>query len=167
MRRLLPRSALLPPTASIKVTLREDPGGKKRKKTVYESCWAQRSPGTTLETVSHWTSRHHVRCVGRPRRSRGHGRVGTASVILPGKKVHASAYALRRHKGLCRRRPAIEAGHRSFEKQPPMGEKYFKGFVGGGSSALLAGANLNLLLSVIVGYFSSCCWALSLLEPFR
>ena len=127
MRRLLLRSALLPPTASIQVTLREDPGGKKRKKTVHESRRDQRSTGITLEAVAHWTSWHHVRCVGRSRRSRGHGRVGTASVILPGKKIHAGAYALRRHKGLCRRRPAIEAGHRSSAKRPPMGKNYLKG----------------------------------------
>jgi hypothetical protein len=40
---------------------------------------------------------------------RGHGPVGGAAVMIPGKKVHPSADALRRHQTLCKRRSAIEA----------------------------------------------------------
>jgi hypothetical protein len=52
-------------------------------------------------------------CMGRDQGDRGHGPVGGAAVSMPGKKAHASAYALRRHPTLCKRCSAIEAmiGH--------------------------------------------------------
>jgi hypothetical protein len=45
--------------------------------------------------------------------NRGHGQVSGGAVMIPGKKVHASADALRRHQTLCKRRSGIEAiiGH--------------------------------------------------------
>jgi transposase, IS5 family len=86
---------------------------------------------------------------------RGHGPVGSTTVIILGKKAHASAYALRRHKTLCKRRSAIEAIIGHLKSDHRMGRNYLKGSIGDSNNALLAGMGFNfmLLLREIIGYF--------------
>jgi transposase, IS5 family len=114
---------------------------------------------TALDQVAQWTGRRYERVLV-DQGYRGHGDVGEASVIMPGKKVHASAYALRRHKMLCKRRSAVEAiiGHLKSEYR--MGRNYLKGSIGDRNNALLAGMgfNLGLLLREIGGYFFAFLW---------
>jgi transposase, IS5 family len=62
----------------------------------------------TLDQVAQWTGWRYKRVLV-DKGYRGHGQVGGSAVIIPGKKAHASAYALRRHKSCCKRRSAIEA----------------------------------------------------------
>ena len=75
--------------------------------------------------------------------------------MIPGKKAHASAYALRRHKTLCKRRAAIEAMIGHLKSEHRLGRNYLKGSVGDTHIALLAGMgfNLMLLLRELVGDF--------------
>jgi transposase, IS5 family len=63
---------------------------------------------TTLDQVAHWTGQRYARVLV-DKVYRGHGQVGGSAVIIPGKKAHASAYALRRHTRCCKHRSAIEA----------------------------------------------------------
>jgi transposase, IS5 family len=55
-----------------------------------------------LDQVAPWTGRRYERVLV-DKGYRGHGQVGGSAVIIPGKKAHASAYALRRHIGDARR----------------------------------------------------------------
>ena len=85
-----------------------------------------------------------------------HGQVGGSAVIMPGRKAHASAYALRRHKQCCEHRSAIEAMIGHLKSDHGMGRNYLKGSIGDSNNALLArmGFNLLLLLRAITGNFS-------------
>ena len=60
-------------------------------------------------------------------------------VIIPGKQRHGSDYVLRRHKQLCKRRPAIEVVIRHRKSEQKMGRNDLKGSVGDRKNALLAG----------------------------
>jgi hypothetical protein len=51
---------------------------------------------TALDAVARWTGQRYARVLV-DKGYRGHGQVGGSAVIIPGKKVHASAYTLRRH----------------------------------------------------------------------
>jgi transposase, IS5 family len=86
---------------------------------------------------------------------RGYGPVGGAVVMTPGKKVHASADALRRHKTLCKRRSAIEAILGHLKSDHSMGSNYLKERAGDTHHVLLAGmgCNLMLLLSAWADHF--------------
>jgi transposase, IS5 family len=66
----------------------------------------------TLDPVAQWTGRRYE-LVWVEKGYRGHAQVGSTTVSMPGKKVHASTYALRRHQTLCKRHSAIEVmiGH--------------------------------------------------------
>jgi transposase, IS5 family len=70
---------------------------------------------------------------------RGHGPVGDAEVMIPGKKVHPSADALRRHQTLCKRRSAIEAILGHLKSDHSMGSNYLKGRAGDTHHALVVG----------------------------
>ena len=109
---------------------------------------------TALDEVAHWTGQRYARVLV-DKGYRGHGQVGGSAVIIPGKKVHASAYALRRHKSCCKRRSAIEAIISHLKSDHRMGRNYLKGRIGDTNNALLAGMgfNLMLLLREIVGSF--------------
>jgi transposase, IS5 family len=101
---------------------------------------------------------------------RGHGPVGDSAVMIPGKKVHPSADALRRHQTLCKRRSAIEAIIGHLKSDHRMGSNYLKGRAGDTHHALLAGmgCNLMLLLSAWGGYFLAVMlWAFFSLIPRR
>ena len=94
---------------------------------------------------------------------RGHSQVDGSAVIMPGKKVHASAYARRRHKTLCKRRSSIEAMISHLKSGHRMDINYLKGTIGDTTNALLSGmgCNLMLLLREWVGNFLSILfWAL-------
>ena len=98
---------------------------------------------------------------------RGQGQVGSSAVIIPGKKIHVSAYALRRHKTLCKRRSAIEAMIGHLKSDHRMGRNYLKGSVGDRHNALLAGMgfNLMLLLRELAGNFLAILfWGFSQLD---
>ena len=123
-----------------------------------------RTLAPTLAQVAHWTGRRYERVLV-DKGYRGHGQVDGSAVIMPGKKVHASAYARRRHKTLCKRRSAIEAMIGHLKSDHRMGRNYLKGSIGDGSNALLAGMgfNLMLLLRELAGHFLSFilgafCW---------
>jgi IS5 family transposase len=123
----------------------------------------------TLDQVVQWTGRRYERVLV-DKGYRGHGQVGSSAVIMPGKQAHATAYALRRHKRLCKRRSAIEAiiGHLKSEHR--LGRNYLKGRVGDTHNALLAGMgfNLMLLLRELVGNFLAVMfWAFFSLIPSR
>ena len=75
----------------------------------------------------------------------GHGQVGGSAVMIPGKKAHASAYALR-SKQRCKRRSAIEAIIGHLRSDHSMGRNYLKGAIGDSHNALLAGMGFNLML---------------------
>jgi transposase, IS5 family len=101
---------------------------------------------------------------------RGHGPVEGAAVIIPGKKGHPSADALRKHQTLCKRRSAIEASIGHLKRDRRMGSNYLKGSVGDTHHALLAGRGFNLmrLLSAWVGHFLAVrLWAFFSLIPSR
>lgn len=108
----------------------------------------------TLDQVAQWTGQCYARVLV-DKGYRGHGQVGSTTVIMPGKKVHESAYALRRHKTLCKRRSAIEAIIGHLKREHRLGRNYLKGSVGDTNNALLAGMgfNLMLLLRELSGYF--------------
>ena len=110
----------------------------------------------TLAQVKQWTGRDYERVLV-DKGYRGHGQVRHSEVIIPGKKVHASAYALRRHKRLCKRRSAIEAMIGHLKSDHRLGRNYLKGSIGDGVNALLAGMGFNLMLLVreLVGHFLS------------
>jgi hypothetical protein len=101
---------------------------------------------------------------------RGHGQVSGGAVMIPGKKVHASADALRRHQTLCKRRSAIEAIIGYLKSDHSMGSTYLKRCAGDTNHALLAGrgCNLMLLLSAWAGNFWAVIpWAFFSLIPSR
>jgi transposase, IS5 family len=109
---------------------------------------------TALDAVAQWIGQRYTRVLV-DKGYRGHGQVGGSAVIIPGKKFHASAYALRRHKRCCKRRSAIEAIISHLKSDHRMGRNYLKGSIGDRNNALLAGMgfNLMLLLREIAGYF--------------
>jgi transposase, IS5 family len=86
---------------------------------------------------------------------RGHGPVGGAAVMIPSKKSHPSADALRRHQTLCKRRSGIEAILGYLQSDHRMGKNYLKGRAEDTPHALWAGrgCNLMLLLSAWAGHF--------------
>ena len=100
---------------------------------------------STLEQVKQYTGREYSRVLV-DKGYRGHGDVGDREVIIPGKKHHASAYALRRHKRLCKRRSAIEAIIGHLKSDHKLCRNYLKGSIGERNNALLAGMGFNLLL---------------------
>jgi len=51
----------------------------------------------TLDQVVQWTGQRYARVLA-DKSYRGHGQVGSSAVLMPGKKAHASAYALRRQR---------------------------------------------------------------------
>jgi hypothetical protein len=69
----------------------------------------------------------------------GHGPVGGAVVMIPGKKGHASTDALCRHPTMCQRCSAIEAILGHLKSDHSMGSNYLKGRAGDTHHALLAG----------------------------
>jgi transposase, IS5 family len=77
---------------------------------------------------------------------RGHGPVGGAAVMIPGKKGHASADAFRRHQTLCKCRSAIEAIRGHLKSDHRMGSSPLKGRAGDTHHVLLAGMGFNLML---------------------
>jgi transposase, IS5 family len=102
--------------------------------------------------------------------NRGHGPVGGAAVMIPGKEGHASADALRRHQTLCKRCSAIEASIGHLKSDHSMGSNYLKGGAGDTHHALWAGRGLNLmlLLSAWAGNFLAVIlWAFLLRIPSR
>jgi transposase, IS5 family len=107
-----------------------------------------------LAQVAHWTGQRYARVLV-DKGYRGHGQVGGSAVIMPGKKVHATAYALRRHKRLYKRCSAIKAIISHLKSDHRMGRNYLKGRVGDTNNALLAGMGFNLMLFLrdIAGYF--------------
>jgi hypothetical protein len=109
---------------------------------------------TALDAVARWTGRRYERVLV-DKGYRGHGQVGGSAVMIPGKKAHASAYAIRRHKQCCKRRSAIEAIIDHLKSDHRMGRNYLKGSIGDSNNALLAGMGFNfmLLLREITGYF--------------
>jgi transposase, IS5 family len=100
---------------------------------------------TSLDQVARWTGQRYGRVLV-DKGYRGHGQVGGSAVIIPGKKAHASAYALRRHKSCCKRRSAIEAIISHLKSDHRMGRNYLKGSIGDRNNALLAGMGFNLML---------------------
>jgi transposase, IS5 family len=101
---------------------------------------------------------------------RGHGPVGSAAVMIPGKQVHPSADALRRHQTLCKRHSAIAASIGHLQNDHSMGSTYLKRCEGDTNHALLAGRgyNLMLLLSAWAGNFWAVMpWAFFSLIPNR
>jgi transposase, IS5 family len=66
----------------------------------------------------------------------GHTQVGSTTVSIPGKKVHANAYALRRHQTLCERHSAIEAMIIHLKSAYRLGRNDLKGNVGDTDNAL-------------------------------
>ena len=96
--------------------------------------------------------------------------MGGSAVMMPGRKAHASAYALRRHKSCCKRRSAIEAIIGHLKSDHRMGRNYLKGSIGDSNNALLAGMGFNLLLLVreLAGNFLAFMfWAIFSLIPSR
>ena len=67
----------------------------------------------TLEQVRHWTGRQYERVLV-DKGYRGHGKVGSSSLIMPGKQPHASAYTLRRPKLVVQ----APISHRSASRPP-------------------------------------------------
>ena len=123
----------------------------------------------TLDEVAHWTGRRYARVLV-DKGYCSHGPVGGSAVMVPGKKAHASAYALRRHKRRCKRRSAIEAIIGHLKSDHSMGRNYLKGSIGDKNNALLAGMgfNLLLLLRAMAGYFFVFLWrAVALLDLRR
>jgi transposase, IS5 family len=114
---------------------------------------------TALDAVARWTGQRYAHVLA-DKGYRGHGQVGGSTVIIPGKKVHASAYALRSHKRCCKRRSAIEAIIGHLKSDYRMGRNYLKGSIGDSNNALLAGMGFNLMrfLRAIAGNFLSSCW---------
>ena len=102
---------------------------------------------STLDQVTQWTGRRYERVLV-DKGYRGHGQVGSSAIIMPGKKVHVSAYALRRHKQLCKCRSAIEAIIGHLKSDHRLGRNYLKGSIGDSNNALLAGMGFNLMLLV-------------------
>ena len=86
---------------------------------------------------------------------RGHAQVGSAAVIMPGKKTHVSDYARRKHKRLCKRRSGIEALIGHLKSDHRLRRNYLKGSSGDAMNALLAGMGFNLMLMIreLSGHF--------------
>jgi transposase, IS5 family len=101
-----------------------------------------------------WTNQRYQRVLV-DQGDRGHSPVGGAAVMLPGKKVHASADALRRHRTLCKRHSERAAIIGHLQSDHSMGINYLKGRARDTHHALLAGrgCNLRLLLSAWAGHF--------------
>ena len=100
---------------------------------------------TALDAVAQWTGRRYARVLV-DKGYRGHDQVEGSAVIMPGRKAHASAYALRRHKQCCERRSAIEAMIGYLKSDHGMGSNYLKGSIDDRNNALLAGMGFNLML---------------------
>ena len=101
---------------------------------------------------------------------RGHGQVGGSAVMIPGKKAHASAYALRRHKQCYKRCSAIEAMIGYLKSDHGMGSNYLKRSIGDCHNALLAGMGFNLMLflrAIAGNFFVFLLGALALLNLRR
>ena len=80
----------------------------------------------TLDEVVQWISQRYARVLV-DKGYRGHGKVGSSAVIIPGKKAHASAYAIRRHKTMRKRRSAIEAMIGHLKSEHRLGRKLSQG----------------------------------------
>ena len=98
-----------------------------------------------LDQVKQWTGRDYERVLV-DKGYRGHAQLGATEVIIPGKKTHSSAYALRRHKRLCQRRSAIEAVIGHLKSDHRLCRNYLQGSIGDSHNALLSGMGFNLLL---------------------
>jgi transposase, IS5 family len=101
---------------------------------------------------------------------RGHGQLGGSAVIIPGKKAHASAHALRRHKSCYKRRSAIAAIIGHLKSDHRMGRNYLKGSIGDRNNALLAGMGFNLMLllrELASNFLAVILWAFFSLIPSR
>jgi IS5 family transposase len=127
-----------------------------------------RTLATALDQVVHWTGQRYARVLVE-RGYRGHGQVGNTTVIMPGKKAHESAYALRKHKTLCKRRSAIEAIIGHLKSDHRMGRNYLKGRAGDTNNALLAGMSFNLLLlrELAGNFLAVMLWAFLSLIPSK
>jgi transposase, IS5 family len=116
-----------------------------------------------------WTGQRYQRVLV-DQGDRGHGPVSGAAVMIPGKKVHPSTDALRRHQTLCKRSSVIEAIISHLQSDHSMGSNYLKGRAGDTHHALLAGIGFNLILplSAWVGHFLAVMlWAFFSLIPSR
>jgi hypothetical protein len=82
----------------------------------------------TLDEVVQWISQRYARVLV-DKGYRGHGKVGSLAVITPGKKAHASAYTLRRHKTMRELHSAIEAMIGHLKSEHRLGRHYLKGSV--------------------------------------
>jgi transposase, IS5 family len=81
---------------------------------------------TALDQVAQWTGQRYQRMLV-DQGDRGHGPVGGAAVMIPGKKIHPSADSLCRHQTLCKRRSTIDAiiGHLTSDHS--MGSNFSRG----------------------------------------
>jgi hypothetical protein len=90
--------------------------------------------------------------------------------MIPSKKGHPSADALRRHQTLCKRRSAIEAILGHLKSTHSMGSNYLKERAVDTHHPLWAGRRCNLMLplSAWVGHFLAVMlWAFCSLIPSR
>jgi transposase, IS5 family len=99
---------------------------------------------TALYQVAQWTGQRYQQVLA-DQGDRGHGPVGGAAVMIPSKKGHLSADALRRHKTLCKCRSAIEAIIGHLKSDHRMSSNYLKGRAGDTHHVLLAGRGCNLM----------------------
>jgi transposase, IS5 family len=81
---------------------------------------------TALDQVAQWTGQRYQRVLV-DQGDRGHGQVGGAEVMRPGKKGYPSADALRRYQTLYNRRSAIEAILGHLKSDHRMGSKLPQG----------------------------------------
>ncbi len=88
---------------------------------------------------------------------RGHVKVGSSAVILPGMCRSKSVYARRAHKLRCRRRSAIEAVIGHLKSDHRLSRNYLQGSFGDRINGLLAGIGFNLKL-LLRDLASSCLY---------